>query len=91
MEQQVTIINKLGLHLRAAKHLVQTASESECEITVSCNGQEADAKSIMDVLMLAATQGTEVVINIEGDSEDEEEEAMTALVNLIKDRFTEAE
>ena len=46
LEQRVQIINKLGLHVRAATKLVQTASEYEAEITINCNDQDADAKSI---------------------------------------------
>jgi len=91
LEQQIQIINKLGLHVRAATKLVQTASEYEVGITISCNGQKADAKSIMDVLMLAAIYETTVSIRIDGDTEEEEQQAMTALTGLINDRFGEGE
>lgn len=91
LEQDIRIINKLGLHVRAATKLVQTASEYEAKITISCNDQQADAKSIMDVLMLAAIHETLVNISIEGENEEEERQAMTALTGLINDRFGEGE
>ncbi|NQU63621.1 MAG: HPr family phosphocarrier protein [SAR324 cluster bacterium] len=90
-EQRIQIINKLGLHVRAATKLVQTASEYDAEITISCNGQEADAKSIMDVLMLAAIHETYVDINISGENEALERKALSAITTLINDRFGENE
>ena len=90
-EQRIQIINKLGLHVRAATKLVQTASEFDGEITISCNGQEADAKSIMDVLMLAAIYETYIDINISGENEAQEQKAAAALTTLINDRFGENE
>ncbi len=91
LEQRVQIINKLGLHVRAATKLVQTASEYEGEITISCNDQDADAKSIMDVLMLAAIHETYVDIRISGENEAYEQTALSALVTLINQRFGENE
>jgi len=91
LEQRVQIINKLGLHVRAATKLVQTASEYEAEITISCNDQDADAKSIMDVLMLAAIYETFVDIRISGETEAYEQTALSALVSLINQRFGENE
>ena len=91
LEQQVKIVNKLGLHVRAATKLVQTASEFEVEISITCNDQTADAKSIMDVLMLAAIIGTVIDISIVGDSLDEEKEAMDCIVSLIENKFDEGE
>lgn len=90
-EQRIQIINKLGLHVRAATKLVQTASEYEAEITISCNGQEADAKSIMDVLMLAAIHESYIDINISGENEEQERQALSALTALINNRFGENE
>ncbi|MCP4755987.1 MAG: HPr family phosphocarrier protein [Proteobacteria bacterium] len=91
LERQVKIINKLGLHVRAATKLVQTASEFEADITISCNEQTADAKSIMDVLMLAAIVGTIVDIRVSGDTTDEEREALDKMTSLIDNRFDEKE
>lgn len=91
LEEKIQIINKLGLHVRAATKLVQTASEFEAEITIICNDQEADAKSIMDVLMLAAIHESFVVIRVNGDNEAEEQQVLTALMRLFNDRFGEGE
>ena len=91
LEQQVKIVNKLGLHVRAATKLVQKASEFDVDISISCNDQTADAKSIMDVLMLAAIIGTKVDIVIAGDSVEDEQEAMDSLISLIANRFDEGE
>lgn len=91
LKQEVEIINKLGLHLRAATKLVQLASEFEEEIQVSCNGQTADAKSIMDVLMLAAIIGTNVSISVKGEQEEDERMILDKIVALFQDRFGEDE
>jgi phosphocarrier protein len=88
LEKSITIINKLGLHARAASKLVGTASRFESKIILDRNGQQADAKSIMSILMLAASQGTELQVTVEGgDAED----AWTHLAELINNRFDEAE
>ena len=84
----VTIVNKLGLHARAAAKLVGKASEFECSVHVSRNGRKVDAKSIMPVMMLAASQGTEVELIADG---PDESEAIDALVALIDDYFGEGE
>ena len=91
LEQQVKIINKLGLHVRAATKLVQTASEFDADISISCNDQTADAKSIMDVLMLAAIIGTEINIAVSGDTVEDEKEALNSIISLIENRFDEGE
>lgn len=91
LEEDITVINKLGLHLRAATKLVQLASEFDADIQVACNDQTADAKSIMDVLMLAAIIGTELTITVNGDSREDEEEAMDAILSIIRDKFGEEE
>jgi len=91
LEAEVEIINKLGLHLRAATKLVQMASEFDATINISCNDQTADAKSIMDVLMLAAIVGTIVKIKVDGESENEEQEIMNQLRSLFNNRFGEDE
>ncbi|MGB3621008.1 HPr family phosphocarrier protein [Ketobacter sp. MCCC 1A13808] len=88
LEKKITIINKLGLHARAASKLVATASRYESRITLNRNGQEADAKSIMSVLMLAASKGSELKVQVSGkDAED----ALSDIESLINNRFDEAE
>ena len=84
----ITIINKLGLHARAASKLVSTASRFASRIDLVKGGQRADAKSIMSVLMLAASQGT--VIELHGTGQDVDE-ALEAIITLINNRFDEAE
>ena len=91
LKQKLTIKNKLGLHARAATLLVKLAVEFEAEILIAANGVTADAKSIMDVLMLAATKGTEVQIVIETADEDEAKSAMNKIVLLIDNKFNELE
>ena len=82
------IVNKLGLHARAAAKLTHTASGFKCEIWLSRSGRRVNAKSIMGVMMLAAGQGTTVVIEAEG---ADAEAALAALVKLIADKFGEGE
>ncbi|KXS51773.1 MAG: PTS system phosphohistidinoprotein-hexose phosphotransferase Npr [Marinobacter sp. T13-3] len=84
----VTIINKLGLHARATAKLVATASEFDSSVQLRGKGREVDAKNIMQVMMLAANQGTEVELVADG---PDEEEAIDALVALIDDYFGEGE
>lgn len=86
LQQDVLIINKLGLHARASAKLTQTASKFPCEVWMSRAGRRVNAKSIMGVMMLAASRGC--TINIETDGE-QEQEAMDALLALISDRFGE--
>ena len=85
---EVEIINKLGLHARASAKLSQLAAEFPCEILLSRNGRQINAKSIMGVMMLAAGIGSTVILETVG---DKEEEAMQALTALISDRFGEGE
>lgn len=86
--RQLTIINKLGLHARAAARLVNLAAQYTCRIAVKCNGKDANAKSIMSVMMLAATKGTDIEIVTDG---DDGTEALDAVCELIDDRFGESE
>ena len=85
-ERTFTIVNKLGLHARAAARLVQTAAKFKADIQVEREGQTVNGKSIMGVLMLAAAQGTQVTVRTAGDDADE---AMAALGELIEDGFGE--
>ncbi len=85
---EIEIINKLGLHARASAKLSQLAAQYPCEILLSRNGRQINAKSIMGVMMLAAGMGSKVTLETVGDRADE---AMTALTELINDRFGEGE
>ena len=82
------IVNKLGLHARAAAKLTHLAGGYQCEIWISRSGRRVNAKSIMGVMMLAAGQGTSVLIEAEG---ADAEQAITALAKLIADKFGEGE
>ncbi|QWD83391.1 HPr family phosphocarrier protein [Polynucleobacter sp. MWH-P3-07-1] len=84
----IQIVNKLGLHARASAKLSQLAAEFPCEILLSRNGRQINAKSIMGVMMLAAGIGSTVTLETIGDKADE---AMQALTELINNRFGEAE
>lgn len=88
LQQDVEIINKLGLHARASAKLTQTASQFESAIWLTRNQRRVNAKSIMGVMMLAAAKGTTVHIETEG---VDEVAAMDALLALISDRFGEGE
>lgn len=88
LEKQIEIINKLGLHARAAAKLVKLASSFDCEIEIQKEHQKVNAKSIMGVMMLAASRGNQVIIYTNG---TEEAAAMAAVEALINDRFGEPE
>ncbi|GGB83657.1 phosphocarrier protein HPr [Marinobacterium zhoushanense] len=88
IEKQLTIINKLGLHARAAAKLINTTGHYSSEIKIDKQGRVVDGKSIMAVMMLAASKGTDLIFRISG---DDEEEAMTAIETLINNRFDEPE
>ena len=81
-------MNKLGLHARAAARLTEVAGAFASEVWLSRNGRRVNAKSIMGVMMLAAGRGSRVLIEAEGEDADA---AIKALVELIADRFGEAE
>ncbi len=87
-KRTVTIINKLGLHARAAARFVQTASGLNCDIQVKHGNREVNGKSIMGVMMLAAGKGA--VIDILASGKDEEA-ALDQLEELILNRFGESE
>ncbi|WP_018227741.1 HPr family phosphocarrier protein [Methyloversatilis universalis] len=86
--REIEITNKLGLHARASAKLTQVASRHGCEVWLERNGRRINAKSIMGVMMLAAAKGTTIVIETEGADADQ---AMSALVALIEDKFGEGE
>jgi phosphocarrier protein len=84
----ITLINKLGLHARAAAKLVNTISAFSSNITIDKSGQTANGKSIMAVMMLAASCGTELTFTAEG---DDAENALSEIAALINNRFDEPE
>ena len=86
--KEVTIINKLGLHARAAAKLVQTASSFDSDISVLHNDKKVSGKSIMGIMMLAAAKGSTIEVIASGEDEDE---AVDAIDSLIADRFGEKE
>jgi len=88
INQNITIINKLGLHARAASKLVNCASQFESEVFIGRSGNRVNAKSIMGVMMLAASKGVELELEIDG---NDEQDCQQALVDLINNRFGENE
>ena len=88
LQQDVEIINKLGLHARASAKLTQTAAQFKSEIWITRNQRRVNAKSIMGVMMLAAAKGTVVQLETEG---ADEQPALSALLALINDKFGEGE
>jgi phosphocarrier protein len=87
-QREVEIINKLGLHARASAKLSQLAGKFECEVWLARGNRRVNAKSIMGVMMLAATKGTKVMIETNG---TDEAQAIEALVALVEDYFGEGE
>jgi phosphocarrier protein len=86
IERELTIVNKLGLHARAAGALVKLASTFASEITVEKGGVKVNAKSIMGLLMLAASMGSTVRMTVQG---DDEKEAAAAVEGLVTGKFNE--
>ncbi|MCU0833233.1 MAG: HPr family phosphocarrier protein [Chromatiaceae bacterium] len=86
IRREVEIVNKLGLHARAAAKFVTCASAYASHIQVERQGQRVNGKSIMGVMMLAAAQGSSITLIVEG---EDEEAACTALERLIANRFGE--
>lgn len=87
-QARTTIVNRLGLHARAATQLVSCASGFASSIWISLGSRRVNGKSIMGVLTLAATTGSEVLIEADG---EDAEEAVAAVVKLIENRFNEEE
>lgn len=86
--RKLRITNKLGLHARAAAKVVHVANEFTSEVFLGVDGEEVNAKSILGLLTLAATQGTPLTLRVEGPDENE---AATAVEALFKNRFGEGE
>ena len=84
----IKIINKLGLHARASAKLTQVANQFESDIWIEKNDKKVNANSIMGVMMLAASQGSDITITTQG---SDEKEALNSIVDLINDYFGEGE
>ena len=87
-QREVEIVNKLGLHARAAAKLTQLAAKYQCDVSLARNGRRVNAKSIMGVMMLAAGKGSRVTLETDG---PDESEAMDAIIGLIGDCFGEGQ
>lgn len=88
ISKELTIINKLGLHARAAAKLVALTSKFDSELHIAKDGREVNAKSIMGIMMLAASQHSTVTVSADG---EDEEQALTEVETLILERFGEDE
>ncbi|CAM2140187.1 Phosphocarrier protein HPr [Pararobbsia alpina] len=88
LQQETTIVNKLGLHARASAKLTQLAARFQSEVWMTRNGRRINAKSIMGVMMLAAGIGAKVEIETDG---PDEADAMQAMLALIADKFGEGQ
>ena len=87
-ESEITLINRLGLHARAAAKLVNLSKSFASQVSLTKDGNTVDGKSIMNVLLLAAPVDTVLELKVEG---KDEQEAFEAIVALIEDRFGEDE
>ena len=88
LNRDIEITNKLGLHARASAKLTQLAGQFASDVFLARNERKVNAKSIMGVMMLAASRGTTIALEVDG---ADEEQAMQALVQLITDKFGEGE
>jgi phosphocarrier protein len=86
VEREVEIVNRLGLHMRAAAKLVKAANEFTSQITLVKDGEAVDAKSILGLLLFVASQGTRLSVRAEG---ADEAAALAAVTELIAGRFGE--
>jgi phosphocarrier protein len=86
IRREIAIRNRLGLHARAAARFVHTASRFRCRVTAGRDGRVMDGKSILGILLLAASQGTAIEVTADGPDEDT---AMAALVALVEGGFGE--
>ena len=87
LKEHIEIINKAGLHARAASKLVELTSTFACDVQIG-HDKMVDGKSILWLMMLAAVQGTELIIVVDG---SDEEQALLSIVALFNDRFGETE
>jgi phosphocarrier protein len=86
LEKKLTIINRLGMHARAAAKFVKLANRFKASVKIEKDGVQIDGKSILGILTLAAVQGAKITLTIAG---TDEKSAMKALVSLIENRFEE--
>jgi len=86
IERDVEIVNRLGLHARAAAKLVHLAGRYQCDVNLVQNGEVVDAKSILGILLLAAGQGTRLTVRCSG---DDEQDALESISELFQDGFGE--
>ena len=84
--KKLTILNKLGLHARAAAKVVSTANEFESTIIITKDGKNADARSIMKLLMLSASQGSRISVEVDG---ADQKDAMRSIEKLFNNKFDE--
>ena len=84
--KKLTILNKLGLHARAAAKLVSTANEFESTIIIKKDGKNADARSIMKLLMLSASKGSRISVEVDG---ADQKDAMKSIEKLFNNKFDE--
>ena len=84
--KKLTILNKLGLHARAAAKVVSTANQFESTIIITKDGKNADARSIMKLLMLSASQGSSIRVEIDGADQND---AMESIESLFNNKFDE--
>lgn len=88
VEREIEVVNRLGLHARAAAKLVHLASGFRSRVQLVADDEEVDAKSILGILLLAAGQGSRLIIRCDG---EDEAEALAAVHDLFADRFGEGE
>ena len=88
LQKELTIVNKLGLHARAATKLVRLANSYDCEIVIQQGEQQAPANSVLALLMLESSQGKRVTLVCDG---DDAEEAMENIAQLIANKFDESQ
>ncbi len=86
IEERITINNKAGLHARAAAKLVETVSDFECVIEIGTKDKMVDGKSILSIMLLAASPGTTLDLKLDG---KDEEEALVAISSLVSNNFHE--
>ncbi|MEO6352858.1 MAG: HPr family phosphocarrier protein [Oxalobacteraceae bacterium] len=88
IQQDIEIVNKLGLHARASAKLTQLAGKFHSEVWLTRNARRVNGKSIMGVMMLAAGKGAKVMLEIDGEDEDA---CLQAIATLVSDKFGEGE
>jgi phosphocarrier protein len=88
IKKKLTILNKLGLHARAAAKVVSTANDFKSTITITKDGKNADARSIMKLLMLSASKGSNISVEVDG---TDQRDAMQSIEKLFNNKFDEQE